>query len=86
MKFLGSILIFLGAGVGLYTGFWTCFIGGAADIVMQVRADTFNIYCFAWGLVKFIAAVPVGLFVFYLFAIPGMALLQDKPVSRSYEN
>ncbi len=74
--FAGLILILIGLEMYLYVGIEMCLIGGITDIVCQIKAPVADIYAITGGVIKLILWMYSG-FVFAVFFISGMALLQN---------
>lgn len=71
---LGLVLVFAGVVFGLWAGVWWAFIGGAMDVISQIKADEMDALVFGCGVLKFLCAGLIG-WVSGIFAvIPGIAI------------
>ena len=59
-----TIILILGAIIGLYIGGWLCFIGGIGGMVNAYQ--TLNVLLGMWSLIKFFIAGPLGWAIFIL--------------------
>jgi len=76
MKILiGSLLIIIGVVAGVWIGVWWGFVGGIVDVIEAVRAT--ELVAMAVGVAKVMFAGLIGFVSFVLFAMPGLALMED---------
>lgn len=78
MRFvLGLFLIAAGIVLGVYVGFWVCFVGGIMDLIAQVRAPEISGISVAFAVFKICFASCFGYVAAYCGIVPGAAILQD---------
>lgn len=79
---LGLIMMLAGLVLGLYVGFWVCFIGGLIDIIHVIAAIANNTpwtaLALGWGVLKMIIASVAGVGSALVLIIPGVALVQES--------
>jgi len=68
--FILGLSVLLGSGLGIYLGGYLCFVGGIVDVVESVRATELVGLDLAIGIVKVMAAAPVGYLSAMLFIVP----------------
>lgn len=65
--------------VGLYVGFWVCFVGGLVDIVTEIASlfisSQINVWTVVWGIVRFMFAGTLGYLSFVVLFIPSLITL-----------
>lgn len=64
------LLIILGIGLGLWVGLWWCFIGGIHQVVVAFRENG-STWDITFGIVRFLAASPLGWGIFMLTSAGG---------------
>ena len=78
MRFtLGLFLILSGIVLGVYVGFWLCFIGGIMDIINQVRAPEVSVLAVMLGVLKICFSSFCGTVAVCFGIVPGVVILQD---------
>lgn len=72
---IGFLMIVAGICFGVYVGFWVCFVGGAVDIINEIKAPVTEIGPIAFGLFKMIFAYGIGWASGFFAILPGMGLI-----------
>lgn len=75
-EWLGILMIFTGAALGLYVGIWVCLIGGIVDIIEAIKATETEAMAVAIGVVKIVFAGAVGSASALMLMLPGQAMLK----------
>ncbi len=70
----GLILIVLGVVLGLYMGFWVCFIGGIVQVVESFKETPVDALGVAFGFFRFFFSGVVGWGTFLLTSGLGAAI------------
>lgn len=75
---LGLLLLVLGVVLGLYVGFWLCFIGGIVQIIHSLQANPIQAYGVAIGVVRVFGASLAGWLSLMACWLPGLGLLKSS--------
>ena len=71
----GIALILLGIATGVYVGIWWAFIGGIAQIIQQIQADSIDALTVACGVAKVLFAGTLGSLIGVAIAVCGYVTL-----------
>lgn len=74
---IGLCLIIIGILLGIYVGFWLCFVGGIIQIISEIRSDILNSFNIGIGIIKIMFSSFIGYIIGVIFIIPGMLLIKD---------
>ena len=74
---LGLLLMVGGVALGVYVGFWVCFIGGIVQIIEQIKAPEIHAMSVAFGVAKIVFATFLGGISAFVAIVPGLALLKS---------
>ena len=78
MKVLIGILLILGGiALGIYLGFWVCFVGGIVGLVTAIRVPV-SALTIAMDIAKVFFAGVIGWLSAIILIIPGVAILNHS--------
>lgn len=75
-KILGFLLITVGIFLGFYLGGWICLVGGIVEVFNEIRAESPVPLKLAIGIAKIMCFGLVGVVSFWIFALPGIILME----------
>jgi uncharacterized membrane protein len=76
IKFLGFFVCLGGVVLGLYLGAYLCLVGGIIQVI-QSATPTVHADGVAWGVLRVLAAGPIGWISFWLCAVVGIAMMTE---------
>lgn len=77
-KITGVFLILLGLVMGIYIGFYLCFIGGILQIVIAIKSPDISEMSIAWGIAKIVFSGTIGILSAIILIIPGKILFNNR--------
>ena len=75
-EFFGFTLIVLGLVLGIYVGFWLCFIGGIVQVIEAIKQPEINAMSVALGIGRFFLSGIAGFLSATIGILPGRVLLK----------
>ena len=74
--FFAIALILSGVVIGVYVGFWLCFVGGIIQVIEAIKADVVVSMDVALGCGRVVFSVACGWISALIFIIPGVVILE----------
>ena len=72
--YIGAGMVVLGVCLGIYIGFWVCFVGGIVDVIQAIRAPSLLVLQVGIGVGKVMFAGFFGWLSGMLLVIPGAVM------------
>lgn len=73
----GFLVMVVGVIFGLWAGGWWAFVGGIVDVIEAFKQPSIQSVQVAWGIFKFLFAIPIGWVAFAVVFLPGYAIFTD---------